>query len=725
MNGWNGLDYVEVSDDQRSLQVFFLGKLPDELQQNRPGLEEFLRIEGGERVTNIAITDVDPIVNPDPDKDDILVVKLDKYGDFSTYTLRLVGVENIDPHYDHVDFSFKVDCPQDLDCALVSECEPKVLQEPDINYLAKDYGSFRQLILDRLALLVPEYTERHIPDIGVTLVELLAYTADYLSYHQDAVATEAYLDTARQRVSVRRHARLVDYLLHEGCNARAWVTLAVSADLTLDAADSFFITGLNDALTVRQAVLNPQDVEELAAQSYEVFEPLLADSTASIELRTAHNEIFFYTWGDQACCLERGSTSATLLDAWSSPASPPSDAVPADDDVPPLDDQPGTAVPSSRDDARLDEPPTDPEDRHCDDGVTAATDEEIPRALAGLKPGDVLIFEEVLGPVTGLPTDADPARRHAVRLTKVVCGHDPVGKSDGEPLTPIIEIEWAAEDALPFPLCISAIGAAPACRYLENISVARGNVILTDNGALLDRENLGEVPTDAIEAECECAGQPGDVRYVPGRYGWRLAKLPLTFAQPLPPEQPGAPTPAAVLLDQDVRAALPQVWLDSFPAQPWAPRQDLVASGPEDPHFVVEIDNHHVANLRFGDGELGIRPAAGMMFGATYRVGNGRRGNVGAEAISRLVLRSTSISGVSVTVRNPLPARGGTDAELLADAKLAAPHAFRQFIQRAVIAEDYAELAERNPLIQRAVAALAWTGSWFEAEVAVDSLGAE
>ena len=55
--------------------------------------------------------------------------------------------------------------------------------------------------------------------MGVTLVELLAYVADELSYRQDAVATEAYLDTARSRVSLRRHARLVDYRMHDGCNA--------------------------------------------------------------------------------------------------------------------------------------------------------------------------------------------------------------------------------------------------------------------------------------------------------------------------------------------------------------------------------------------------------------------------------------------------------------------------------------------------------------------------
>src|SRR6185503_18097601 len=124
----------------------------------------------------------------------------------------------VDPRYDRAEFAFRTDCPSDLDCKPECVCEPPAFPEPDINYLAKDYASFRQLILDRLAVIMPDWRERHVPDIGVMLVEVLAYAADYLSYYQDSVATEAYLDTARQRISVRRHARLIDYRMHEGCN---------------------------------------------------------------------------------------------------------------------------------------------------------------------------------------------------------------------------------------------------------------------------------------------------------------------------------------------------------------------------------------------------------------------------------------------------------------------------------------------------------------------------
>ena len=420
--GLNGLDYVEISNDQLTLTVFFLGKLPPELSEEKPDLAKYLKLSGGQRVTDIHITQVTPVADSDPEKDDQLVIELDKYGDFSTYTLSLVGVKQIDPRYQQVEFTFKVNCPSDLDCAPICQCQPEELTEPEINYLAKDYASFRQLAFDRLALLVPDWKERHVPDLGVALVELLAYTGDYLSYYQDAVATEAYLDTARQRISVRRHARLVGYTLHEGCNARAWIVITTDADFELDLGDVSFITGVDAPQLARKSILNWSDLSEISVSSYDVFAPMDLRGTTSLKFYAANSEMHFYTWGEKECCLERGSTSATLLDgSEETPITSP--------DQPELKMQP-------------------------------------PRARKRqLEAGDILIFEEVLGPVTGDPADADPTHRHAVRLTKVSPGIDPLYNQ------PIIEIEWAEQDALPFPLCISAIGRAPDCTYLENITV--------------------------------------------------------------------------------------------------------------------------------------------------------------------------------------------------------------------------------------------------------------
>lgn len=698
MKGRNGLDYVEFDNASApTLYVYFLGKLPPELAGNKPGIERFLTIDGGERVTGIRIVDVDPQVSEDPERDDYLAVTLDRTGDFSTYTLRLVGVDDIDPRYDRVPFSFKIDCPSEIDCAPTCACCPPALDEPQINYLAKDYDSFRQLILDRLAVLMPTWTERHVPDIGITLVELLAYTGDLLSYYQDAVATEAYIGTAKQRISMRRHARLVDYLMHEGCNARAWVQIAVSGHLELPSSRIAFVTGLNVPESARQSVIALTDVDRLPAHSFEYYEPMPSTPSRPIALRPGHNRIPFYTWGRRECCLAAGATSATLVDTWlvelpPDPASPDASAGTPNDA-------------SSQKSARLPSP-------------TRALDVQV---------DDVLVFEEVLGAKTGNAADADPKRRWAVRVTKVELTEDPVylvdlprAQETRHVPTPLVNIEWAEEDALPFPLCISTLGQAPDCEYLTDISVARGNIVLVDHGRTVSQA-LPPVPGEISDGCCECEGEPSDVTTRPDRYRPTLAQAPLVYSEPMAVP----PLAASKTLKQDPRSAIPALALVDDAGFAWMPKPDLLASGPNDRDVVAEVNNDGRTHLRFGDDELGRAPTVGEGFAATYRVGGGVPGNVGAEAISVLVLDNYSVSGVTITVRNPLPAQCGIDPESMEEVRMLAPAAFRQTIERAITAADYATIAERNPRLQRAAARLTWTGSWYEADVAVDPLGSE
>src|SRR5438477_12890619 len=83
------------------------------------------------------------------------------------------------------------------------ECMAEQLEPlPEIDYLSKDYASFRHLMLDHLSLRVPSWNEPSAADLGNVIVEILAYSADYLSYYQDAVATEAYLGPARRGTSI-------------------------------------------------------------------------------------------------------------------------------------------------------------------------------------------------------------------------------------------------------------------------------------------------------------------------------------------------------------------------------------------------------------------------------------------------------------------------------------------------------------------------------------------
>jgi predicted phage baseplate assembly protein len=133
----------------------------------------------------------------------------------------------------------------------------------------------------------------------------------------------------------------------------------------------------------------------------------------------------------------------------------------------------------------------------------------------------------------------------------------------------------------------------------------------------------------------------------------------------------------------------------------WQVRGDLLNSDPDANHFVVEIDNDGSALLRFGDDVHGRRPEPGTVFTARYRIGNGRSGNIGADSLAHVVLNRPEIT----VVRNPLPAVGGQDPESLEDVRQRAPVAYR-VQERAVTPDDYADVTERHPDVQRAAATL-------------------
>src|SRR5205085_4524538 len=108
-----------------------------------------------------------------------------------------------------------------------------------IDYLAKDYSSFRQALLDFIPTRLPEWTERSEADIGMMLLELFAATADNLSYMQDRVANEAFLGSATQRRSVAGHLALLGYQMDQGASAHTWLEFAVNAPQTLSGNPGF------------------------------------------------------------------------------------------------------------------------------------------------------------------------------------------------------------------------------------------------------------------------------------------------------------------------------------------------------------------------------------------------------------------------------------------------------------------------------------------------------
>ena len=71
---WNGLDFLEVSDDQRSLCVHFFGRVPEGITVDN------VRIEGGRRIRDIRVVKIEIDRAHDPELDDCLRITLDRFG---------------------------------------------------------------------------------------------------------------------------------------------------------------------------------------------------------------------------------------------------------------------------------------------------------------------------------------------------------------------------------------------------------------------------------------------------------------------------------------------------------------------------------------------------------------------------------------------------------------------------------------------------------------------
>ena len=675
----NGIDFLDVLDKasppgaprQRTLFVRLL----------RPGFTlgpDQLRIDGGERIPRVgivwaAVADALPaaaeggLVDTVDDLARTLVIRTDGAGDFSTYTLHLVANSGsdappagFDARLATIPFSFKVECPTDFDCAQPPPCPAPASTPSAIDYLARDYQGFRRLMLDRLSLLVPGWSERSPADLGVALVELLAFAADNLAYRQDAIGSEAYLATARQRISVRRHARLVDYRMHEGCNARAFVCLDVTgAGIVLPAGTEFLTRTDRLAPAIDPGDPARRDAITAGALVFEAARPAL--------LNERLDRLRFYAWGDGACCLPRGATQATLRGDLADILAM-GDFLVFEEIVSPTTFIAGDADRTHRWVVRLTSvaPAVDPSGGLFEeppfDGPVLLT--EIAWDIA-----DALPFPLCLSVAARPGLDISVARGNVVLV----------------------------DHGLTVPA--EAIGTMPA-------------------GSL----QLAPAPAAGCCDEAEPVPVPPRFRpalaAAPLAHGFDLADL---LGVPIADDRQW--WPASALLAIDPRAATPRVtdlagMLDATEAH-WQARRDLLSSAAAATDFVVEIENSGRARLRFGDDEHGQRPDAGTRFTAGYRVGNGTIGNVGAEAIAHVVLGG---GGAIRAVRNAMPAAGGVDPEDIEAVRRDAPEAFRTQ-ERAVTAADYAAAAERRPDVQRAAATFRWTGSWYTVFVTPDRFG--
>ena len=516
----NGIDYLEVrtlqnTDNSYPNPLLFIHCFKDiTTTTTTPLNKENIIISGGVRIKNIEakwayiakdftsdfINDHPGLVNSHelglitnikpPDK--TLVVRSSDRGDFSNYNLLLVRAKEdpeihapgFDLQLSRVEFSFAVECPREIDCACHGD-HSNTLPEPGIDYMAKDYASFRKLILDRLSFLIPDWKERNPADFGMAMVELLAYVGDHLSYYQDAVATEAYLGTARSRISAARHARLLDYPINNGRNARAWVCFEVNHDNLNLQKGTPLLTKTEYAAGMLSEEAN---LEDEIVKGAEVFETMY-----DVTFFKSKNKISFYTWTEINCWLLVGATSTTIKNDLAKLNIFVWERMPE-----------GTNVPSNETDKLVTYLKQNfglnwlemANVTKFKDTITFSDGNNTIRMVRGennvilwlneqliyefdiltdsgehlvsascLGVGDVLIFKEGMAADNkeGHYTDG---RCHAVRLTLITTSTDLLtGQS-------VLELEWGIEDALPFSICIAKDGS-PASMIYGNVGTCR------------------------------------------------------------------------------------------------------------------------------------------------------------------------------------------------------------------------------------------------------------
>ena len=441
-NGIKMLLVTALAANQATLEVHFfntnfLNTFLAKAIAQPSSIKEIFPITGGHRVIagpasgQVRVTGV---TFPNPDQP-IMVLTVSPLGDYSTYYLNVAtnifpatdGIV-IDPLLNEIGFKFRPACFS-TNCAPEWKAGQARDPEPVIDYLAKDYESFRLTMVQAMMQRVPDWQPTSEADLDQVLLDLFSAAADELSDYQDRVMNEAYLASARKRVSLARHARLMDYHIHQGNQAST--TLALELDLSFLADQTTRQFELNALLP-----LPPFRPPPLIAWSGQAKKDSSSVIFATQDRQFMHellNRMGLYTWSDAIPTLPAGSTSADLL-------------------LFPIDN-------------------------------TAAGKKNAATAIQNFfREGKVkrLLVQEWLNPLTGLSPGRDPGKR---QLLRVLPG-DEGATAILDPVTGewFVHIRWEKPDALRSSYCFT-IDCEPPVGKVENVSMFHGNLVNVYHGA--------------------------------------------------------------------------------------------------------------------------------------------------------------------------------------------------------------------------------------------------
>ena len=176
----------------------------------------------------------------------------------------------------------------------------KSVQFPDsqkaglIDYAATDFLSIRASLISYIQATYPlDYQNFSESDLGMMLIEVIAYMGAVMSLKADLLANENYIATAVNRYNVQKLLELV------GIRMRGPTSAAANAILTLDSSSTApFLTIRGDSRTI--TVVSPQDAAPLTFTLYKSVAGQVdaANNTGDITLYSseANNTAFPTVW---------------------------------------------------------------------------------------------------------------------------------------------------------------------------------------------------------------------------------------------------------------------------------------------------------------------------------------------------------------------------------------------------------------------------------------------
>lgn len=621
------------------------------------------RILAGPAAGQVHVSDVQA-----GNSDNTLRIKIEPVGDYSTYRLlcRLQFVDGggkvqpaLDPLFAELPFKFRPGC-FNVNCAPDQGGGKPRETVPVIDYLARDYDSFKHVILNAMALRVPDWAPSSEADLDQVLIDLIAADADELADYQDRVANEAYLASARKRVSLARHARLMDYHIHQGQQAGTWIAVIAAANRAATA-------------TPRFGVWNGPNWSARGAVVFAAPGP--------VRWQTGLNQLLLYDWSGTVAALDAGATEADLTNAT------------------PMNEARANALL-----ALLMQPAVErlllQQERNPETGTVNGRDIHARQLLELLPlntPGLPARAEKLRDPVTG---DWLVRLRwtQASALKRRYCFSAKCAGADVKNLCLFYgNLVWVTHGR-PRRTTFVAKG-------LDTAPLDEQTFVATDGAHY-------EVTPVRRQTAAPSQSLGGPALTDPGPRWGTLCPLP---TGPLAYRQTPPGGERATL--STVSAAV-----SSF-ATPWTEVIDFIDSDDNDIHFIVETDENGRSSVRFGNGINGRALPNGATVTLDYQVGLGSEGNVGADSLTGMDCSSSGFPDVT-RVWNPFDVIGGLDPEPVEEIVRRVPEAYRRRQLRAVTLDDYARRAEElSDIVSHARASYAWTGSWRTVRVAIDPVG--